>query len=323
MAFPGGANVLGDYELLGPLGQGAMGVVHRARHLPTGGVVALKLIRGAGPALGREERFRREAALARGLDHPGIVRVLDAGDAGGVPFIAFELIDGARTLREVLPERPRGERVALVRDVARAMGAAHARGVVHRDLKPENVLVDPGGTPRVTDFGLATARGLTRLTNTGVVVGTPLYMAPEQFAADRARIGPATDVWALGVMLHEALVDAAPFPADSNLLEMAVRVRTQVRPPAEVDASVPPALSAACARALAVDPDERFADGEALAAALDAALGVGGVVGRAPAPRPAPPARPGRGLRGRDGRRGARGRGPPGPRRSACLRRPK
>ncbi|MCO5166290.1 MAG: serine/threonine protein kinase [Planctomycetes bacterium] len=271
----GGRSVVGDYELLGALGQGAMGVVHRARHLPTGGVVALKLIRGAGPELVREERFRREAEVARALDHPGIVRVLDAGEAGGVPFIAFELVQGARTLREVLPERPREQRVALVRDVARAIGTAHARGVVHRDLKPENVLVDLGGTPRVADFGLATARGLTRLTNTGIVVGTPLYMAPEQYAGDRARIGPPTDVWALGVMLHEALLDAAPFPADSNLFEMAVRVREPVSPPRALDPTVPEAISGACARALETDPARRFPDGEAMARALDEALGEG------------------------------------------------
>lgn len=269
--------LLALYEPLGELGRGAMGVVLRARERASGRVVALKLVPDAAVADLRgeraRERFKREGQLTASLQHPGIVRVHSAGEAGGMPYLAYELIERCRTLEDVLPGLPVRARVGLVRDVARALGHAHARGVIHRDVKPSNVLVDLEGRTRVADFGLAAAGGLERLTLTGAMVGTPLYMAPEQVGGDREAYGPGTDVWALGVLLHLAVKDTLPFDAES-LADLTALILGGTYPPP--GPSVPPALAAVIARALRVDPRERHADGEAFARDLDAWLEHGG-----------------------------------------------
>jgi hypothetical protein len=195
------------------------------------------------------------------------VRVHTAGSLEGVAFIAYELVEGCSTLEDLLA---RGAldldgRVRLIVEVARAVGFAHARGVLHRDVKPANVLVDAAGRARVADFGLATATGLERLTMTGAIVGTPTYMAPEQITGGVA--SPATDVWALGVMLYEALAGAPPFAAGS-LAELAVRICTQ-RPPRAP--GLPAALEAVCLRALDSAPGARHADALAFADDLERA----------------------------------------------------
>src|SRR5688572_26516276 len=182
-----------------------MGLVLRARDRVSGREVALKVSLCAGDGE-RSERFAREGQLTAALDHPGIVRVHDSGVADGRPFLVYELVEAARTLEQAWEGLDRDGRVRLVLEVARAVGHAHGRGVIHRDLKPENILVDRDGRARVTDFGLAAALDLDRLTHTGVLLGTPLYMAPEQVAglADALR-SPRVDVWALGVLLYLAL----------------------------------------------------------------------------------------------------------------------
>lgn len=261
------------YELGTVLGQGAFGVVRRARERATGREVALKLlqVQRGGTALAR---FMREGAVVAALDHPGIVRVHAVGTHGGRPCIVYELIEGEPLDRaaRTLPHRRRAE---LVRDAARAVGHAHARGVLHRDLKGGNILVDQAGRARVVDFGLALVEGDERLTRTGAVVGTPTHMAPELFARGRADAGPAADVWALGVVLYEALTGRLPFDAES-LVELLARIeRGAVTPPRAVDPSIDPALEAVCLRALDADPRGRQADGGALADALEAALAAG------------------------------------------------
>src|SRR5690606_32173870 len=156
------------------------------------------------------------------------------------------------------------ERVALVRDAAAALGAAHARGVVHRDVSRKNVLVDEAGRVRVTDFGLAWLPGQSPLTATGVVLGTPGAIAPEAaLDGSKASTAPAVDVWGLGLLLFEALTGVAPLVSDPAAAPPG---------PRDVDDQVPAPLDAVCRRALAVDPAQRFATGDALAAALDAAL---------------------------------------------------
>ena len=268
----GAAEALRDrYLLQEELGRGAAGAVYRAREVTTGREVALKLLLGERLDERRRTRFQREAELTAALDHPGIVKVHAAGEAGGQPWIAYELLPG-RTLREVLPAAPRAERVALVRDVARALGHAHARGVIHRDVKPENVLVGQDGRARVADFGLAAARGLAPLTRSGAILGTPAWMAPEQAAARREELGPPTDVWAVGVMLYAALTDELPFQG-GTMLQLAAAIE-QASPvwPRALDPTVPPALEAIVRRALARHPAERYPHGEALARDLDAWL---------------------------------------------------
>jgi len=265
---PGGPDLAERYALLGELGRGAMGAVYRARERRSGREVALKVLQGRLDAE-RRERFRREGELAASLRHPGIVAVHSTGAVAGRPYLACELVPDARDLEAALAEGDLGARVALLRDVATAVGHAHARGVVHRDLKPANVLVDRAGRARVTDFGLAWSAGLDSLTKTGALLGTPRYMAPEQLVGERA--GPAADVWALGVMLYEALADAHPFPAET-LFALRARVGEPPEPLRGRDPAVPPALEAVALRCLVPEPGRRYPDAAALAADLDAAL---------------------------------------------------
>ncbi|MBX3466643.1 MAG: serine/threonine protein kinase [Planctomycetes bacterium] len=259
------------FEVTGVLGRGGMGAVYRARDPATGREVALKVLRGAldGP---QRERLRREGQLTAALAHPGIVRIHSAGEHEGAVYLAYELVEGGPACEDALRTLPRPARVALLRDVARAVGHAHAQGVVHRDLKPGNVLIDAAGRPLVADFGLAQARGLERLTATGATVGTPLYMAPEQFGLTSDAVGPPADVWSLGVMLYQALCERPPFEAPS-LLELGARVcSTRPAAPRRLDPTIDAALEAVCLKALAQRPDERYADAAALADDLDNAL---------------------------------------------------
>ncbi|MCO5164929.1 MAG: serine/threonine protein kinase [Planctomycetes bacterium] len=190
------APVIDDrFLLLGELGRGATGAVYRARDLERGGEVALKVAL-ARPEWVRLQRFLREGEVTAALRHPNIVGIHSMGVADGRPYLAYELVEGARQLDEAARGAPLGRRVELVRDAARALGHAHARGVVHRDVKPANVLVDGAGRVRVADFGLAQALDHERLTVTGALLGTPAYMAPEQLRARRGDVGPPTDVWA-------------------------------------------------------------------------------------------------------------------------------
>ncbi|MEZ6186449.1 MAG: serine/threonine-protein kinase [Planctomycetota bacterium] len=202
------------FHWIAPLGEGTFGWVGLVEERALGRRAALKLGKQAGNPT-QLARFEREAQIAAGLQHPHTVSVHSAGVVHGHPFLVLDYVEGARTLREV--ERTTGvlERLAQLRDVARGMAQAHAQGIVHRDLKPDNVLVDPEGVARVTDFGCATGQDVDRLTLSGAAVGTPLYMAPEQLAGERDRVGPPSDVWSLGVMLHEVACGRLPFVADS------------------------------------------------------------------------------------------------------------
>ncbi len=265
-----GRTLAGRFALVSQLGQGAMGTVWRATDLHVGRDVAVKLVL---EGTGRAERLLREAQLAARLDHPGVVRVHAAGQDEGRPWIALELVEGARTLGAVFKELPLRERVELVRDAALALGHAHARGVVHRDVKPDNILVDAQGRVRVTDFGLAAAADLERLTRTGAAIGTPAFMAPEQLGG--GTIGPPADVWGLGGVLYEALTGELPFEAD-DLASLVARVaRADVVPPRRLDPAIPRALELVCLRALSRSPDARYPDAGAFAAALEAALARG------------------------------------------------
>jgi formylglycine-generating enzyme required for sulfatase activity len=271
----------GPYEVVGRLGQGAMGVVFRARD-GGGREVALKVALDVVDP-GRLSRFRREGEVAARLSHPGIVQVHAAGDEAGRPWLAFELVEGARDLGEAASGLEVPARVALVRDAARALGHAHAQGVVHRDVKPQNLLVDAAGRVRVTDFGVALLATAERLTRTGATVGTPAYMAPEQLVADRGAVGPWTDVWGLGVVLFQVLTGELPFQADSELALAAAICSANVSRASDVRPGLPPSIDVIVARCLTADPGRRYPDGQALADDLDAWL-----EGRPLAGRPGP-----------------------------------
>jgi len=262
------------YELLGELGRGGMGVVYRARDRASGREVALKVILHGQLTGARLERFRREGRVTASLAHPAIVTVHSMGEVAGVPYLAYELVEGCRTLGEAFADGPdpRG-RARLVRDAARGLAHAHRQGVVHRDVKPDNVLVDAAGAVRVTDFGLAGGRDMERLTRTGALLGTPHYMSPEQFAGDReAAARPPSDVWSLGVLLYQALTGELPFPGETTLELGHAIAEGAPEPPRRRAPDVPAALERVCLQALARRPADRYPEAGAFALDLDNAL---------------------------------------------------
>lgn len=268
---PGPGDRIGPFLVLGILGQGASGRVFHVRE-PSGRELALKLLTTARPASVR--RFLREGEVTARLRHPGIVSVHAAGEHAGCPYLVYELVPG-ETLDQRLPESDRATRLRLVLEVARAVGYAHEQGVLHRDLKPENVVIDASGHARVVDFGVAQVSGYARMTQTGALVGSPAYMSPEQITAERARFGPATDVWALGVMLYVALTDCLPFDG-ASFVELLTQITTAPpRSPRSLDPEIPAPLATLCMRALSKDPEGRPPTGAAFAAELEAALPLG------------------------------------------------
>ncbi|MEZ6184816.1 MAG: bifunctional serine/threonine-protein kinase/formylglycine-generating enzyme family protein [Planctomycetota bacterium] len=257
------------YEVLQELGRGAMGVVYRARDRTLGRDVAVKVLRDGGTSSRQLARFQREGELAAAIDHPGVVRVFGAGRVAGCPYLAYELVEGGRSLAEAIEHASLERRLELVAELARGLGAAHAQGIVHRDVKPANVLVDPQGKVRLTDFGLATAKSGERLTKTGSMLGTPLFMAPELVRGQREQVGPWTDVWAVGVLLYACVADELPFEG-GDMLSLGGQICSgQFTPLRQLKPDVDPLLDAVVLRALKVDPRQRFADGDALADVLE------------------------------------------------------
>jgi serine/threonine protein kinase len=262
------------------LGRGAFGAVFRARDPELGREVALKLLHKRAMERRVRERFLREAQVTASLDHPGIVRVHAAGEEDGQVWIAYELVAGGTLTSALAATDDIHERVRLLRDVAEALGAAHAQGIAHRDVKPANVLVDPDGRARVADFGLASALDLERLTRTGELVGTPAAMAPEQMKGEREAVGPPADVWAVGIMLHEALTGEHPFPSN-NLSDLLVKVVAHDAPLLRsVVPELPVDLETIVLRALEKDPAHRYPDGLALADDLNRFLAGQPIVAR-------------------------------------------
>jgi len=271
---------IGPWVVEGPLGRGGVGAVYRARHADTGEPAALKLLHPGLRASGRARaRFRREAELARSLDHPALVRVLDAGEADGVDYLAMELVEG-RTLAEHLDRLPPPALAANLARVCAGLEVAHRRGLVHRDLKPTNVLVrEVDGAPVVTDFGLA--RDVTApsdLTRSGVGVGTPKTMAPEQTRGEVA--SPASDVWAVGWLLYRGLTGREPFPRPSVYELFRAIAEDRPPPPRAVRPEVPAELERICLRCLAKDPAGRYPSAGAVGRELEAFLGGGSAAGR-------------------------------------------
>ncbi|MGE0711883.1 MAG: SUMF1/EgtB/PvdO family nonheme iron enzyme [Planctomycetota bacterium] len=263
---------LAGYRIRGELGRGGMGAVFAAED-PQGRPVALKVVHSLGNAR-RLARLQREGQITAALDHPGIVKIHAAGSAEGVPYLVYELVPGARTLDQVWNELPREAVVALVRDAARALGHAHAHGVVHRDVKPENLLVDDQGRVRVADFGLATgdALGLDRMTRTGTFLGTAPYSAPEQLEGKRSEVGPRSDVWSLGVVLYEVLCGDLPYLGETFKEQLELVRGRRLLTPRQLDSSISPDLERVVLTALEPDPARRYACGEELARDLERVL---------------------------------------------------
>jgi predicted Ser/Thr protein kinase len=283
---------IGKYRLLRELGRGGMGVVYEAEDVELKRKCALKTMIEVDGVDAREraveeERFVREARLSANLArHPGIVGVYDAGVVDGRRVIAMELVEGLQ-FQEWRRKASFRQQIQALREVAEAVAHAHAHNVIHRDLKPSNILVDAQRKPRVTDFGLAKRSRETTvfsLTASGMIVGTPAYMSPEQAEA-REEVGPSTDQWALGVMLYEILAGRLPFQGESAVEVLMKTVKEPVVPPTRIlrgKGAVDERLERLCMRALRKDPAERFPSVKAFADGLGAWLKSGS------APKPAP-----------------------------------
>ena len=260
------------YEMRSRIATGGMGEVWRAEDSVLGREVAVKVLKSefAGDATFRT-RFETEARHAASLHHPNIATVFDYGENesedGGAPrpYLVMELVEGRPLSDLIRPDRPMApEKVRdLVSQAAGALAQAHAQGIVHRDVKPANMLVTPAGQVKVTDFGIARAADGVALTTTGEVVGTPYYLSPEQAQGRPAT--PASDVYALGVVLFECLTGARPFAHASGVATALAHVR---EPVPDLPADIPADLAEVTRRALAKDPADRYPDAAAMAAAL-------------------------------------------------------
>jgi serine/threonine-protein kinase len=254
--------VVPGYQVEGVLGRGGMGIVFRARHLRLNRAVALKMLLSGAYAVPAElKRFVQEAEAVAALRHPNIVQVYDAGDIDGNPYFTMELVEGGRLSQKVagtpLPAR---DAALLVATVAAAIHTAHEKGIIHRDLNPSNILLTADGTPKVTDFGLARRlEGGGGITLTGLPVGTPSYMAPEQARGNKASIGPATDVYALGAILYDLLTGRPPFRADSAAATLHQVVVDDPVSPARLNRRVPRDLETISLKCLQKQPTRRYA----------------------------------------------------------------
>jgi hypothetical protein len=264
---------LGDYELLGQVGRGGMGVVYKARQKSLDRVVALKLMQTAEtPGEEERKRFDREARAVARLCHPNIVQIHNVGEADGQPFLALEFVGGG-SLANRLDGTPLPARRAatLIGVLARAMDHAHANGVIHRDLKPSNVLLAGAPqewVPKVTDFGLA-RRLDADTTGTGAALGTPSYMAPEQAEPGGATTDPRTDVYGLGAILYELLTGRPPFRAESALQTLRQVLQIEPARPRLLNPAVPRDLETVCLKCLEKEPHRRYPSAAALADDLE------------------------------------------------------
>jgi serine/threonine protein kinase len=257
--------LLERFELFELLGQGSAGSVYRAHDRKQDRVVALKLLNAPTPRA-RARLLGREGALTAALRHPGIVRIHAAGELGGVAFLAYEFVEGCHPLRAEPGQAGREAFVNQVLAALEAVSEAHRQGIVHRDLKPDNLLVDASGRLRVADFGLAWGKGSARLTQTGAMIGTPSYMAPEAFTGDQHQA--QVDVYSMGMVLYEGLTGRRAF-AGETLFALAEAIgKGEISSPSEIDPTIPAAFDRVCLTALSKDPAGRYADAGVMGKAL-------------------------------------------------------
>jgi tRNA A-37 threonylcarbamoyl transferase component Bud32 len=274
---PGPSTVpgLSQFELLAELGRGGMGVVYKARHRVLNRIVALKMILESKHALAEHhQRFRIEAEAVARLRHPNIVQIYDFGEADGCPYVSLEMLEGG-SLADRLKGTTQPSRAAaqLVATLALAIHAAHQAGIVHRDLKPANVLFDRDGTPKITDFGLAKRLEIEEAqTQTGQIMGTPSYMAPEQARGDVHAIGPPADIYALGALLYELLTGRPPFKGSSVMSTLHQVVYDDVVPPSRIESKIARDVETICLKCLAKEPEKRYGSAAELAEDLRAYL---------------------------------------------------
>ena len=264
----------GDYDILDELGRGGMGVVYKAFHRNLKRMVALKIVLpDAADQDTMLKRFRREAELHARLSHPNIVHVYDSGQIDGIHFFAMDFITGTQLSKLIgSPEFTLRQRLDIGRQVADALDHAHSHGVVHRDIKPDNVIVDAGWNAHLVDFGIAKPTdmsGRENITRQGLAIGTPHYMAPEQFRPAIGEIGPRSDVYSLGAVLYHTLSGHPPFESDTAHAVL-IKAATQEAPPiagtpCPTEEPIPEDAAAILARCMKKKPEERYPSGRALA----------------------------------------------------------
>jgi tetratricopeptide (TPR) repeat protein len=256
------------HEVQELLGHGGVGVVYKAWHVRLHRPVAVKMLLAGVYAQPQElQRFLHEAETVAALRHANIVQVHEAGDVDGRPYFTMEFVEGGSLAQELAgTPQPARQAAALVASVAEAVHAAHQCGIVHRDLKPGNILLTADGTPKLTDFGLARRlEGTAGLTQTGVPVGTPSYMAPEQAQGKAHDVGPAADTYALGAIVYELLTGRPPFRAETAAETLRQAVSRDPVLPSRLNAAVPRDLETICLKCLEKDPQRRYPSAAALA----------------------------------------------------------
>lgn len=272
VALPSDAAAPPGYQLLGELGRGGMGLVYKARQNGLNRLVALKVILAGAHASGPDlVRFRAEAEAIARLRHPNIVQIYEIGEYSGLPYFSLEFCPGG-SLDRKLNGTPLVSREAaeLVAKLGRATHEAHQKGILHRDLKPANVLLGEDGTPKITDFGLAKQLdGPSGRTQSGDVLGTPSYMAPEQAGGKTNEIGPAADIYSLGAILYELLAGRPPFRAATPLDTLLQVIENDPAPIRLMNPQVDRDLETICLKCLEKDPAHRYQSASLLAEDLE------------------------------------------------------
>ena len=262
----------GRYELLGELGRGGMGIVYQARHLDLNRIVALKMVRSQQLASQEElRRFQAEARAAARLRHPHIVSIHDINQVGNQHYFTMDYVEGS-SLASLTARGPLDPDVAAacLAHVARAVHYLHAHGIVHRDLKPHNILIDPQGRPYVTDFGLAKIHGPDSTeTQSGAILGTPSYMAPEQAAGKHRLVSARSDIWSLGAILYEMLTGRPPFREDNYVDTLLQVMEGEPTLPDRINKGVPSELQWVCMKCLTKEPTARYTTADELADDLE------------------------------------------------------
>ncbi len=287
---------IGPWSVVARLGSGGMGVVYLAEHRETGAPAAVKVLRPALAKHSAARRFEQEIEILQSLEHEGIARVLEAGEADidgqQRVYCAMEYIAGRHILRHAeLSELSVEARLLVFLRVCQGMAYAHSRGVLHRDIKPHNILVEMGGMPKIVDFGVArwADSGRTTMhTELGQILGTVQYMSPEQIQGNHDDLDERTDIYGLGVVLFELLTGALPYEVDpKDPIETMRAIRSgRARSPREMNADLPASIDALVLSAMAYDPAARYASAEALATDIQRVLDDEPVVGVVPPAKP-------------------------------------